>query len=717
MSNSNIQPLYLDPSRPIAERVRDLIGRLTWPEKVSQLRHRAAAIPRLGIPAYNYWSEALHGVARNGRATVFPQAIGLAATWDPELLGRIGSAIGDEARAKYHDLLRHAGESGYNQGLTFWSPNVNIFRDPRWGRGQETYGEDPFLTGKMGVAFVRGMQGEDPHYLKAAACGKHFAVHSGPEALRHGFDARVSLRDLHDTYLPAFHELVAKARVEAIMGAYNRTNGEPCCAHPYLMSQVLRDQWNFAGHFVSDCGAVRDIYAGHHAAGDPAAAAALALQHGCDLECGDTYRYLDEALQRGLIAEADADRALERTLTTRFKLGMFDPPEVVPYAATPMSVVGCETHRQLAYEAALKSIVLLKNQDQLLPLGPKVRSIRLLGPMAADVNVLLGNYFGLNDSLTTILEGVTGRAPDGVRLEYRPAVQVTQANTSRQDWLFDPAAQPDVVIACMGITPLLEGEEGDAIASPAEGDRTDIALPQVQADFIRQLAASGVSIVLVLTGGGPIVLDDIADLVQAILFVWYPGQEGGAVVADVLFGHAAPSGRLPVTFPQSAAQLPPFDDYGMAGRTYRYMAAAPLYPFGFGLAYTVFDYSALTLASEQVASGEGLPGQVTVRNVGALAGEEVIQFYLSDLSASVPVPFHKLIGFRRIHLQPGESKIVSFEITPEAMMLVDDGGRWVLEPGQFRLTVGGCSPGSRGLALGAPAPVSALFTVRGLRDE
>jgi beta-glucosidase len=709
MNDTHREPIYLDPTRPIGERVGDLIGRMSLAEKLSQLRHRAGAIPRLGIPAYNYWNEALHGVARNGRATVFPQAIGLGATWDPDLVQRIGAAIGDEARAKYHEVMRRQGQSGVNQGLTFWSPNVNIFRDPRWGRGQETYGEDPFLTGEMGVAFVRGLQGDDPAYLKAAACAKHYAVHSGPEALRHAFDARASRRDMHDTYLPAFRKLVVDGHVEAVMGAYSRTNGEPCCAHPYLMGQVLRQEWGFGGHFVSDCGAVGDIFSGHKAAPDRASAAALALKQGCDLECGDTYRHLDEALERGLVSEADVDRALHRVLATRFKLGMFDPAERVPYAATPMSVVGSEAHRRLAYEAALKSIVLLKNRNNLLPLGPEVRTMRLLGPTAADVDVLLGSYHGLNDRLTTILEGVVGRVPEGVRLEYRPGVQLIHPGASHQDWLFDPAAQTDVVVVCAGLTPLLEGEEGDAIASTAEGDRPDIALPAVQADFVRRLAASGVKIVLVLTGGGPIALGDIADLVEAILFVWYPGEAGGEAVADILFGQAAPSGRLPITFPRSVEQLPPFADYGMAGRTYRYMTAEPLFPFGFGLSYTTFEYSRLTLAAGQVAAGETLRGEVTVHNGGAVAGEEVLQLYLSDLEASVPVPQHKLIGFRRVALEPGQSVVVAFEAPAEAMMLVDEAGRSVFEPGDFRLTVGGCSPGARGEALGAATGVSAVF--------
>ncbi len=439
-ANPTPSPRYLDASLPISERVADLLAAMTLHEKVSQLSHPAKAIPRLGIPAYDYWSEALHGVARNGRATVFPQAIGMAATWDPDLIRRIGSAIGDEGRAKYHEALRRRGETGRYQGLTFWSPNVNIFRDPRWGRGQETWGEDPFLTGEMAAAFVRGLQGDHPRYLKAAACAKHYAVHSGPEKLRHGFDAVVSRRDLHATYLPAFRKLVMEAGVEAVMGAYNRTNGDPCCAHPYLMGSVLRDGWGFAGHFVSDCGAVTDIFSGHHVAAGPAEAAALALKAGCDLECGNTYRHLSEARARGLVFEGDLDRALGRLFATRFKLGMFDSPEMVPYAAIPMSVVGCEAHRQLAYEAAVKSVVLLKNEGGLLPLQESVRNILVVGPAAASTDVLLGSYFGLNEHMTTLLEGIIGALPEGVRLEYRPGCQLLAANANAHDRSLDARA-------------------------------------------------------------------------------------------------------------------------------------------------------------------------------------------------------------------------------------------------------------------------------------
>lgn len=706
---TEIGAAFRDPGLPLGERVRDLVARMTLAEKIGQIVNAAAAIPRLGIPAYDAWSEGLHGVARNGRATVFPQAIGMAASWDAELIQRIAGAIGDEARAKYHAALRANGGTRTYQGLNLWSPNVNIYRDPRWGRGQETWGEDPTLTGTLGAAFVRGLQGEDPRYLKTAACAKHFAVHSGPEALRHGFDARVSQRDLHETYLPAFHALV-DAGVAAVMGAYTRANGEPCCAHPYLIGELLRGAWGFEGHVVSDCGAIADLHSGHGAAADAAAAAALALRRGCDLECGATFEHLDQALARGLIAEADIDRALARVLVTRFRLGMFDPPEQVPYAATPLSVVGCAAHWQLAYQAAAKSIVLLKNRANLLPLGPQLRSIRVLGPTAADVGALLGSYYGLNGQLTTILEGIADRLPEGVGLEYRPGCQLAAPNASSQDWLFDPLSQPDVAIACMGLTPLLEGEEGDAVASPAEGDRTAIELPAAQAEFVRRLAASGVKIVLVLTGGGPIALGDLAELVDAIVFAWYPGQAGGAAVADVLFGEAVPSGKLPITFPRATTDLPPFEDYAMVGRTYRYATREPLYPFGFGLSYTSFAYSDLRLDSDCIAPGAGLALSVALANIGAEIGEEVVQVYIQALD--VPgAPSSSLAGFRRVELLPGEHQTLRFAIAAAQLAQVGDDGVRRAVPGRYRVIVGGCSPGARGLALGAPAPASAEFVI------
>lgn len=711
MDSGNI-PAYLDPSVPLSERIRDLIQRMSLEEKISQMLNRCPAIPRLGIPAYDYWSEALHGVAGNGRATVFPQAIGLAATWDTDLMYRVATAISDEARAKYHATLRRQGYTAHMQGLTFWSPNINIFRDPRWGRGQETYGEDPYLTGEMGVAFVRGMQGDHPVYLKTAACAKHFAVHSGPEKDRHAFDARVSLRELFDTYLPAFRRLVQDAQVEAVMCAYNRINGEPACASHFLLVEILRQKWQFQGHVVSDCWALTDIYTHHKVAADAVETAAMALKVGCDISCGCTYDRLGEAIERGLITEADIDHALERTLRTRFKLGMFDPPEKVPYASIPESVICCPKHQRLAREAAVKSIVLLKNRNNILPIRPDVRRVAVVGPNAASIEALLGNYNGYNEMLTTFLEGIVGRAPEGMRVSYRMGVPLHQAAINPLDWTTLDASTADLTIACMGYSPLLESEEGDAILSPHMGDRPDIGLPPAQAEFIKKLVQNGARVVLVLCGGGPIALGELEDLVEAVLFVWYPGQAGGQALADILFGDVPPSGKLPVTFPRSVDQLPPFEDYRMEGRTYRYSTAEPLYPFGFGLSYSRFVYEGLKLKATSIPAGQPLSFSLTLRNLGPMDAEEVVQVYLSDLEASAPVPIHKLVAFRRVRVKAGKARRVEFTLPPEAMMFVDENGEERLEPGQFRLTVGSCSPGKRGVKLGAPEPLSTIFVVK-----
>ena len=710
--SENTAPAYLNSSLSISERVADLLGRMTIEEKITQMRNGADAIPRLGIPAYDYWSEALHGVARNGRATVFPQAIGMAASFDPDLVQRVADAIASEGRAKYHEALRRKGSTAQYQGLTFWSPNVNIFRDPRWGRGQETWGEDPYLTGEMGSAFVNGLQGDHPKYMKAAACAKHYAVHSGPEKERHTFNAIVSKRDLYGTYLPAFKKLVKDAKVEAVMGAYNRTLDEACNASKLLLEDILRGEWGFKGHVVSDCGALTDLHRNHKLTADGPESAALALKRGCDIGCDCVfYDYLPEALERGLVSEADIDRALERTYETRFKLGMFDPPAEVPYASIPMSVVNSPAHRALAYEAALKSIVLLKNKNNVLPVKDSVQSICVVGPNAASADILLGNYYGISDTLTTLIEGIVSRAPEGIKIEYRPGCLLTQPSANPNDWSVYEAASADLTFACMGISPLLEGEEGDALLTKENGDRSDIALPAVQVEYIKKMALQGARIVLVLAGGSPISLGELEDLVEAIVFVWYPGQEGGNAVADVLFGKANPSGKLPVTFPHSIDQLPPFEDYDMQGHTYRFAEWEPLFPFGFGLSYTQFEYNNLSLGLETLPVGEPQRFSVTVSNCGSLEGEEVVEAYLSDLEASVPVPLRSLVAFRRVKLAAGETKKLEFTLSPEQMMLFDEEGKQKMEPGQFRLTVGSCSPGARSLALGAPSPVSCTFMV------
>jgi beta-glucosidase len=705
------QPAYLDTNLSIAERVQDLLSRLTLDEKVAMMNHPTQGVPRLNIPAYNYWSEALHGVARNGRATVFPQAIGMAATWDKELIYRVASAISDEGRAKYHAALRRNGYTDQYQGLNFWSPNVNIFRDPRWGRGQETWGEDPFFTGEMASAFVRGLQGDDPKYLKAAACAKHFAVHSGPEKDRHTFNAIVTKRELYDTYLPAFKKLVTEANVEAVMGAYNRTLDEVCCASKLLIEDILRGEWNFQGHFVSDCWALSDFHLNHKVTNDAAESAALALGHGCDLGCDHVFSEIPEAIHRGFITEADMDRALERTLGTRFKLGMFDPAEDVPFASISTNLVACDEHRQLAYRTATEAVVLLKNKDNILPIKPSTKKIFVTGPTATSMEVLLGNYYGFNNKMTTLLEGLTGRIPEGMGMEYTSGALLKHPREIKNSWAPGMAQSADFAIVCAGFSSFLEGEEGESLLSPQNGDRESISLPESQINYIKELAIHGVRIVLVLTGGSPIALGEVEDMVDAILFVWYPGMEGGRAVADVLFGDVSPAGKLPVTFPRSLDQLPAFDDYSMQGRTYRYMTEEPLYPFGFGLSYSCFEYSDLQLDKADIARGDSLNISLTVRNSGARDSAEVAQFYLSDIQASTIVPLHHLVGFERVMLKASESCTLKFTLTPEMMSFYNDDGKLTLDPGGFRLEVGGCSPGTRGQKLGAPKPVIAVFNV------
>jgi beta-glucosidase len=704
-NNSPENPAYLDISLPFEDRVKDLISRLTLDEKVGLMNHTARGIPRLNIPAYNYWSEALHGVARNGRASVFPQAIGLAATWDKDLILRVADAISDEGRAKYHEALKRNGYTAQYQGLNFWSPNVNIFRDPRWGRGQETWGEDPFLTGEMASAFVKGLQGDNPRYLKSAACAKHFAVHSGPERERHTFNAVVTKRELYDTYLPAFKKLVQDADVEAVMGAYNRTLGEVCCASKLLIEDILRGEWKFKGHYVSDCWALSDFHLNHKVTKDAAESAALAIKRGCDLGCDHVFDEIPEAIQRGLIDETDVDHALERSLLTRFKLGMFDPAGMVPFSSISAEVVGCEKHRELAYQAALESVVLLKNKDDILPIKPSTKKIFVTGPNATSLEVLLGNYYGFNNRMITFLEGITGRLPEGMGMEYTTGAMLKHPREIKETWAPGMAQSSDLAIVCGGFSSFLEGEEGESLLSPQNGDRDSISLPASQVDYIRELAITGTKIVLVLTGGSPIALGEVEDMVDAILFVWYPGMEGGRAVADVLFGDVSPSGKLPLTFPKSLDQLPAFDDYSMDSRTYRYMVEEPLYPFGFGLSYSKFEYSDLKMNARQIRMGEEAEFQVTLRNIGEKPASEVIQIYLSDIEASTIVPLHHLVGFQRVSLAAGESRTITFSITPEMMSFFNDDGKLTLEPGEFRLEVGGCSPGMRGLELGAPIPV------------
>ncbi|MEW6751961.1 MAG: glycoside hydrolase family 3 C-terminal domain-containing protein [Candidatus Latescibacterota bacterium] len=685
------QARYLDPDLPAQERARDLVGRMTLEEKVSQMVHAARAIPRLGVPEYNWWNECLHGVGRAGAATVFPQAIGMAASFAPDLVHQVATAISDEARAKYHQALRQDNR-GWYFGLTFWSPNVNLFRDPRWGRGQETYGEDPYLSGRLGVAFVRGLQGDDPHYLKVVATPKHLAVHSGPEPLRHHFDARVSPRDLRETYLPAFRACVQEGRAFSVMGAYNRTNGEPCCASSTLLGQILRGEWGFEGYVVSDCGAIADIHARHRVASSPAGAAALAVRNGCDLNCGDTYLALLEAADQDLIDEATIDQAVVRLFTARFRLGMFDPEERVPYARIPPTVVASPAHRALARRMAQASMVMLRNEGHVLPLRADLRSLAVIGPAATSLRVLLGNYYGYPTHYVTPFAGIVRAVSPGTQIHYAEGCKVRGGDRRGFAEAVRLASQSEAIIAVFGYSPELEGEEGDVDAAAGDPDRQQIGLPGVQEELILKLAETGKPLVLVLTGGSPIALGQVARRVPGILLAWYPGEEGGSAIADVVFGHVSPAGQLPVTFVHSLEQVPPFDDYRMQGRTYRFLGEEPLYRFGYGLSYTTFEYGPVRLGRDCVGREEEVEVSVSVTNTGGRASDEVVQLYVSDLEASVPVPRLHLEGVHRIHLKPGEHQTVGFTLRPEQLAAYDDEGRPFVEPGEFRISVGGGQP-------------------------
>ncbi|MHB9293999.1 beta-glucosidase [Hollandina sp. SP2] len=692
--------------------IQALISKMTLEEKVSQLSYTSPAIERLGIPAYNWWNECLHGVARSGIATVFPQAIALAATFDEGFVREVATAISDEARAKYNEAVKQ-GNRGQYWGLTFWTPNINIFRDPRWGRGQETYGEDPYLTSRIGLAFVQGLQGDDPEQLKTAACAKHFAVHSGPENQRHTFDAQVSQKDLFETYLPAF-KLLAEAGVEAVMGAYNRTFGEPCCGSTYLLQDLLRDQWGFKGHVVSDCWAIRDFHENHRVTPSPEASAAKALNAGCDLNCGCTYPYLTVACKQGLVSEAAIDTALTRLLRTRFKLGMFDPPEQDPYRSLDRETINSEKHRALALEAAYKSIVLLKNDKRLLPLDERFKRILLLGPGAANPHTLLGNYYGLNSRLVTILEGLAGKVQSkyGINLEYRQACLQYEDNHP-SNLIFGETGDQDLIIAVFGLDGAMEGEEGDAIASDSNGDREAIELPPWQLAYLRKIRAEGKPLVLVLTGGSPIVVpEDIAD---GILFVWYPGEEGGTAVADILFGDRSPSGKLPITFPASTAQLPPYDNYAMQGRTYRYMRDQPLYPFGFGLSYTSFRFEyagASLLSAKELSVGDSVQVQVQVTNTGNRDAETVIQVYVAKDPPGAHDPIASLRKFERRFIRAGETLALCLDLPSSAFETINEEGLSVLVPGSYKVIVADAAPLPVAVEKGAAAPVSETIRVR-----
>lgn len=828
---------FRNPSLPLEDRVSDLISRMTLQEKADQLLYTAPAIPRLGVPPYTWWNEALHGVARAGYATVFPQSITIADSWDESLMFNVANAISDEARAKYHEFQRR-GKTGIYQGLTFWSPNINIFRDPRWGRGHETYGEDPFLTGRMGLEFVKGMQGDDPRYLKTVATAKHYAVHSGPEPLRHSFNANVSESDLRETYLPAFRTLVVDAGVYSVMGAYNMFRNYPCCANPVLYG-ILRNEWGFKGYIVSDCWAISDFYRFTHFAKDAAEAAAQAVKAGTDLECGSDYKNLVDAVSRGLLTEEDINVAVRRVFTARFKLGMFDPDDMVPYAQIPFFANCSDYNNSLSRQAERKSIVLLKNENSTLPLSKEIKTIAVIGPNADNFESLIGNYCGVPKDPVTILKGINSKLSPSTRIIYEegsdlaegihnltpipsryletpggiqgasgeyfnnremsgeplftriddnidfywehlsprydmpddnfgirwttylvPPVSGTYAIGSwgssgyeirldgkvlissrneheamhieapavleagkkykievlyknyagdaaiellwappRPDMLeraVIAAKKSDAVVLVLGLSQRLEGEEMPIrIEGFSGGDRTSLDLPATQEKLLEAVAATGKPVIVVLSNGGALSVNIAQEKASAIILAGYGGQQGGNAVADVLFGDYNPAGRLPVTYYKSVDQIPPFEDYDMAGKTYRFFTKEPLYPFGYGLSYTTFKYSGLSMPV-QVEAGLNVSVKATVTNTGNMAGDEVVELYLTDEKASTPRPIRQLEGFTRVSLKPGESKTVEIILVPRQFSIINNKSKRVIEPGYFTISIGGKQPGFQG---------------------
>lgn len=680
------------------KKAEELVGKMTLEERAGQLTYNAPAIPRLNIPAYNWWNEALHGVARAGVATMFPQAIAMAATFDEELAGLAADCIATEGRAKYNEYSAH-GDRDIYKGLTFWSPNVNIFRDPRWGRGHETYGEDPYLTSCLGKAYVKGLQG-DGEVMKAAACAKHFAVHSGPEALRHEFDAQASKKDMEETYLPAFEALVKEAGVEAVMGAYNRVNGEPCCGSPALIQDLLRDKWNFKGHFVSDCWAIRDFHEHHMVTSTVMESAAMALHAGCDLNCGNTYLHMWNAYEHGMVTEEEITRSAIRLFTTRFLLGLFNGSE---YDGISYENVECRKHLELAQKASEESIVLLKNSGILPLCADKLKTIGVIGPNADSRKALIGNYHGTSSEYITVLEGIRRYAGDGVRILYSEGCQLAEDRSETLAFARDRlseaqivAEHSDVVILCLGLDESLEGEEGDTGNSYASGDKESLLLPKPQRELMEALAQVGKPVVLCLMAGSAIDLSFAQEHFEAILQLWYPGARGGVSAADILFGEKSPSGKLPVTFYRSLEGLPEFTDYTMKGRTYRYMEEKALYPFGFGLTYGNVKVKE-ALLTEAAAASEEEPVKVkaVIKNEGAVDTGDVVQIYIKNISSPYAVRNPELCAFRRVFLKAGEEKTLELPVGRKAFTVVNEEGERLMEGGSYRLYIGTGQPDER----------------------
>lgn len=692
------------------ERAEALVAEMTLEEKVYQTLHGAPAIERLGVKAYNYWNEALHGVARAGTATVFPQAIGLAATFDEDFMEEIAEAVSDEGRAKFNVQQKY-GDYDIYKGLTFWSPNVNIFRDPRWGRGHETFGEDPYLTSRLGVRFIEGMQGNDDTYMKVAACAKHFAVHSGPEDERHSFNAVVSEQDLRETYLPAFKACVKEAGVEVVMGAYNRTNDEPCCGSKRLLEDILRGEWQFKGHVTSDCWAIKDFHEYHMVTSTPVESVALAMNRGCDLNCGNIYGNLLKAVEDGLVEEETITRAVVRLITTRMKLGLFDPQEQVPFSSIDYGVVDCKKHRELNERAAKKSVVLLKNENAVLPLNKTaVRTIGVIGPNANNRKALVGNYEGTASEYITILEGIQAYVGDEVRVLYsegchlcKDRIQGLSQGNDRMSEVRAVADASDVIIACMGLDASLEGEEGDEGNEFASGDKPGLNLPGLQEEVLRELVKSGKPVVLVLLSGSALAVPYADEHIPAILQGWYPGARGGKAIADILFGEASPEGKLPVTFYRTTEELPDFKDYSMKNRTYRYMEQEALYPFGYGLSYTDFDVTGTEISAETIDKGGQITVSAALKNSGKMEGAETVQVYIH--ACMEDAPNYQLKALKKVSLKPGEEQTVSLTLADGDFGLYNEDGVKVLNACDYEVYVGTSQPDPRSVKLLGREPV------------
>jgi len=700
---TNSQESIYSPSPEIInsfEKTADsLLSIMSIEQKASQMLSTSRSIPEHGIEMYNWWNEALHGVARSAKATVFPQAIAMGATFDPKLIQQAADAISSEARAMYNIFSAKEMRTEYT-GLTFWSPNINIFRDPRWGRGHETYGEDPFLTGKIGRAFVLGLQGNNHKYLKVAAGAKHFAVHSGPEAERHSFNAKVSQQDLNETYLPAFKELV-DANIEVVMCAYNRLNDEPCCGSKSLLNNLLRDSWGFKGHIVSDCGAINDIKSNHGFTMTDEESVAYAIKGGVDLNCGSLYNLIPKAINQGILTEFDLDKSLKRLLMTRLKLGILKKVNDNPYDTLNEKSINNKEHIKLAKKVAQKSIVLLKNKNNILPLSKNINRLFITGPNSANVNTLLGNYNGLSPNIVTPLEGIAAKVSNGTIIRFNQGVDLINSN-NRLEWSSSLAGSSDVTIAVMGISALIEGEEGAAISSEANGDRNSISLPKNQIDYLRNLrkSAGDKPIVLVIKAGSAIDLSEISKYADAIIYAWYLGEQGGNALADIIFGDVSPSGKLPITIPKSLSHLPKYNNYNMYNRTYKFTKYKPMYPFGFGLSYSNFIYSDLSVNRDIIKKGDSIELNFEIHNNSQILGDEVVQIYIKDLEASYRAPNSSLIFFKRITLNPGEKKKINLVIDDNMMGSYNEKGVKEVEPGNFKIFVGGSSPGDRSKELG-----------------